>query len=98
MEVFRFQWRVYDTMSCLPGQVFFSSCRHLNFKIPRAGLFIGMPGTVPSLSVLPMLFYPGSSPFSAQWAHARNIPGPIAFMLKLFICWPNDDRTFPISL
>ena len=37
---------------------FFSSCRHLNFKIPSIGRFSAMPGTVPSLSVLPTRFYP----------------------------------------
>ena len=45
---------------------FFSSCWHLNFKIPRAGLFSGMSGTVPSLCVLTILFYPGNFPFSIQ--------------------------------
>jgi len=47
-------------------------------------LFSGMPGNVPGLSFLPILFYPGSFPFSicAQCVHAWNIPGPILFMLK----------------
>jgi len=36
--------------------------------------------------------------FSAHYGHARNIPGPILFMLKWFICWMKYDSTFPISL
>jgi len=36
--------------------------------------------------------------FSAHYGHARNIPGPILFMLKWFICWMKDNSIFPISL
>ena len=36
--------------------------------------------------------------FSAHYGHARNIPGPILFTLKQFICCMKDNSTFPISL